>query len=980
MPAHASDPSQIDLLLAKLRAAGLRVGVAEEVRVYFLLSSQPDIGTDLPHTLTAVLAKSERERATVREVCERWATEAAPRIPDPAATPLLDRPISQLAGNQPSPSPRPTRWRKILRWLGMGLLLSAGMAGITYAGWRYFHRPKTEADKPKPAVDNKKPTETTGPKLYLTYRPVFEVLPPPHPLAGWLWLLLLPGGVAAAFVLYRLRRSDLTLPEVLKAPLAKGPPRILPSAPDSHSGVVPRLLDRQQAEAVVWGIGRFVSEDRTKTLDVPDSVRATVRAGGLPQLRFHPARHTREVWFWLDDSLADDSPLRRLATELSTALRRGGLHVEVALFSGLPDHLERQGPGEGSVFCPAEVEDRRAAALVCILTDGRLLGHRMEHADSHLPTAALLRSLSHWPHLAFVDGGTGALALLLAPFDLLLLAPQDLPTFLSGQSLAAGREVVSVPTGAVDGDLRAWAAVLALAPFPVDDELAHAARTQLGLNVSAWRLEEVRQLAKQQGVRFAFAPPLRSSLLQWLLQAEGMGKGSLYARALVLWRGVLSATEHEREKSHATQPWHDTPAQRRLQLDRALIDLWDAPQQAATELHRLSGAGLAEEIRRLLGEYGPRGASPPLIALPWRWQGLDAQARLLLSRLGLGGLTADHVGLRRPARYPLAVAALGTAALAAGFHAWKPAKVPGPPQVTTAAVPQSATAKPTWHVETAAAGYRVIAELGDSKGQVDVPPSSRVVIRWNEEKRREKTDIADWCPNKEEPHNGIVYVRVCAGEFTLGSADTDQEAVNFEKPAHRVKLDEFWIGKYEVSNAQYRLHDPAHKSRFDGDEQPVNLVNWNEAKAFCEAQGGRLPTEAEWEYAARGRDGRKYPWGDDAPERKLAVFAIEHAKDNPIEPDSVTSHPEGKGPFGTLNQAGNVWEWVADCFAEYPKSDSVLVNPRVEPTDCKARVLRGGSFVVVPWDLRSAGRFWLPPGDQGRNIGFRCVRGVSRQP
>ena len=71
MPAHASDPSQIDLLLAKLRAAGLRVGVAEEVRVYFLLSSQPDIGTDLPHTLTAVLAKSERERATVREVCER---------------------------------------------------------------------------------------------------------------------------------------------------------------------------------------------------------------------------------------------------------------------------------------------------------------------------------------------------------------------------------------------------------------------------------------------------------------------------------------------------------------------------------------------------------------------------------------------------------------------------------------------------------------------------------------------------------------------------------------------------------------------------------------------------------------------------------------------------------------------------------------------------------------------------------------------
>ena len=977
MPAHASDPSQIDLLLAKLRAAGLRVGVAEEVRVYFLLSSQPDIGTDLPHTLTAVLAKSERERATVREVCESWATEAAAQLPDSAATPFLDRPISQLAGNQPLPSPRPTRWRKILRWLGMGLLLSAGMAGITYAGWRYFHRPKTAADKPKPAVDDKKPTETTGPKLYLTYRPVFDVLPPPRPLAGWLWLLLLPGGVAAALALSRLRRNDLTLPEVLKTPLAKGPPRIFPSAPDSHSGVVPRLLDRQQAEAVVWGIGRFVSEDRTKTLDVPDSVRATVRAGGLPQLRFHSARHTREVWFWLDDSLADDSPLRRLATELSTALRRGGLHVEVALFSGLPDHLERQGPGEGSVFCPAEVEDRRAAALVCILTDGRLLGHRMEHADTHLPTAALLRSLSHWPHLAFVDGGTGALALLLAPFNLLLLAPQDLPTFLSGQSLAAGREVVPVPNGAVDGDLRAWAAVLALAPFPVDDELAHAARTQLRLNVSAWRIEEVRKLAQPHGVRFAFSPPLRSSLLRWLLQAEGIGKGSLYARALGLWRSVLSATEHEREKSHATQPWHDTPAQRRLQLDRALLDLWDDPQQAAIELHRLSGAGLAEEIRRLLGEYGPRGAAPPLIALPWRWQGLDAQARLLLSRLGLGGLTEDHVGLRRPARYPLAVAALGTAALAAVFHAAKPAKELGPPQVTQEAPPP---AEPKWRTEAIGDRYRVIAEQGNSKGHIDAAPRSRVFIRWMEEKQKQQTDIADWCPYNEETHNGIVYVRVCGGEFTMGSADSEREAYDNEKPAHRVKLDEFWIGGYEVSNAEYRKHDPDHKSRHDRDDQPVNLVNWNEAKAFCEAQGGRLPTEAEWEYAARGRDGRKYPWGDDAPDRTLAVVAIKDGKVNPQEPEAVTSHPEGKGPFGALHQAGNVWEWVADCYSPYPKSDSVLVNPRVETADCQERVLRGNSFVRVSWRLRSAYRDGFQRGLRDLDVGFRCVRGVSRQP
>ena len=977
MPELTCDP-RIDLLLAKLRAAGLRVGVAEEVRVHFLLASQPDIGTDLPHTLTAVLAKSERERTTVREVCESWATEAAPKAVDPGFAPIGDRPIPQVVGIPKAQ--RPPRSQRTLRWVVVGLVLSAGMGGITYAGWRYFNRPTVQPKKPKPPVEEKKPTETTGPTMYLTYRPVFEVSPPPHPLAGWLWLVLLPCGLASALALYRLRRNDLALPEVFKAPLGKSRPRILPGVPEASSTAVPRLLDRQEAEAVVWGIGRFVSEDRTQTLDVPCSVRATVRAGGLPQLRFHAARHTREVWFWADDSLADDSPLRRLAAELSVALRRGGLQVEVALFSGLPDHLERQGPGEGSKFCPAEVEDRRAAALVCILTDGRLLGHRMEQADTHLTTAALLRSLSHWPHLAFVDGGTGALEPLLTPYDLLVLRPHALPSFLAGQSQASGRDVVMVPTGAIDGDLRAWAAVLALAPFPLDDELAHTARTTLGLQVSAWRLDEVRKLAQQQGVRFSFAAKLRSSLLHFLLEAEGIGASSLYARALTLWRDVLTDTERQREKSHATQPFYDTPAQRRLQLDRALLDLWDQPEQAAIDLHRLGGAGLGDELRRLLGEYGPRGASPPLIALPWRWVGLSAEARLLLSRLGLGGLTEEHLGLRRPARYPLALAALGTAALAAVFHAWKPAKEVGPPQVTQQAPPPSSQAEPKWRTEAIGDRYRVIAGLGDSKGQIDAPPHSRVLIRWIEEKQKEQTNVADWCPYQEETHQGIVYVRVCAGEFMMGSAKEDQEALSEEKPAHRVKLDGFWIGKYEVSNAEYHRHNPDHKSLSDRDDQPVTGVDWNQANALCGDQGGRLPTEAEWEYAARGRDGRKYPWGDDPPNRKRAVFEIKDAKDNPQEPAAVTSHPEGKGPFGTHHQAGNVWEWVADCYSDYPQSESVLVNPLIERANCERRVLHGGSFVDEPRFLRSADRVRYVPETQFRFIGFRCVSSVSPKP
>ncbi len=132
-----------------------------------------------------------------------------------------------------------------------------------------------------------------------------------------------------------------------------------------------------------------------------------------------------------------------------------------------------------------------------------------------------------------------------------------------------------------------------------------------------------------------------------------------------------------------------------------------------------------------------------------------------------------------------------------------------------------------------------------------------------------------------------------------------------EKPSYPVKMSDYWIGKYEVSNAQYRKKEPGHKSTFDGKELPVQDVSWNEARAYCRSIGGDLPTEAEWEYAARGPEGRKYPWGNKpVPDDQHAVFNLGWDKG----PEAITTKPKGRGPFGTLNQAGNVWEWVTDCY------------------------------------------------------------------
>lgn len=246
------------------------------------------------------------------------------------------------------------------------------------------------------------------------------------------------------------------------------------------------------------------------------------------------------------------------------------------------------------------------------------------------------------------------------------------------------------------------------------------------------------------------------------------------------------------------------------------------------------------------------------------------------------------------------------------------------------------------------------------------------------------------CPYREyKDERGQVWVYVCGGEFTMGSAEDDADAYKYEKPAHRVRVEDFWMHKYEVSVEQFRPF--AQRRKIDNwqasdrpDDRPVAYVNWEEARAFCHESGGRLPMEAEWEYAARGAEGRKYPWGSTPPDKTLAAFNRDYSKDHP---DAVTSHEEGRGPFGTLNQAGNVWEWVQDCWEEDYKrrqrSDKLATLVIVNDNDtCPVgadRVIRGASFDRGPGSLRSAYRLWF--GAQGRvlNLGFRCVRGSRLQ-
>ncbi len=244
------------------------------------------------------------------------------------------------------------------------------------------------------------------------------------------------------------------------------------------------------------------------------------------------------------------------------------------------------------------------------------------------------------------------------------------------------------------------------------------------------------------------------------------------------------------------------------------------------------------------------------------------------------------------------------------------------------------------------------------------------------------------------------WITIPAGKFLMGAQKQDPSKPNYdsdafeeELPVHEVHLDAYRIGRYPVTVAECRkfVEDDGYsnerwwraggfgaaKEPRDWDEQlqhpnrPVVNVSWYEAAAYCAWKGVRLPTEAEWERAARGTVARKYPWGNEEPDTERANYDagnVGHAT-------PVGLYPRGATPEGIDDMAGNVWEWVADSYGKDYYGKSPSANPK-GPESGEVRVLRGGAWVDNPWYLRAALRFRYQPEVWFDFIGFRCVREV----
>ena len=276
---------------------------------------------------------------------------------------------------------------------------------------------------------------------------------------------------------------------------------------------------------------------------------------------------------------------------------------------------------------------------------------------------------------------------------------------------------------------------------------------------------------------------------------------------------------------------------------------------------------------------------------------------------------------------------------------------------------------------------------------------------------------------RETGKDGAEMVLVPAGDFWMGSTREEADRViaeckgagagesqckewyERELPRHRVSLDAFYIDRFEVMNKQFErfVRATGHRTtaeregwawariqkdgkwqtdRVNGaswrapsgpgstapSDHPVVQVSWEDAAAYCLWAGKRLPTEAEWEKAARGSDGRRYPWGETwDPSRANGNMTVRTTT-------PVGSYPSGASPYGAYDMAGNVAEWVQDWFGPY---DSSADRNPTGPSAGRFRVIRGGSWSIDPWDLRSAVRSGSVPTYRSYNVGFRCGVGVQ---
>ncbi|MCG8425134.1 MAG: formylglycine-generating enzyme family protein [Proteobacteria bacterium] len=1099
----AHNPAVAGLLTA-LREAGLAVDMTHIERLRRVFSLEPP-GHRLASVLRAVLVKSASDRARFDQVYDAWIEGVELRVD---AMQHSHRPIliggTPVTEREPMPAGRAATAAAIIAPVVVYALLVSWALTSDQAPSDLPVAPDPVEKRPIAADDDagplpEQPSACAPAALrdanyrFTTAVPILKSIGEDPVWTGWWPLGLGLFGLLAAGLGWRQLRRPSTIPARQPPVTGSGPSRALLEPMSLRS---PALLDARQQESMVWGIGRFVSEQPTRHLDIAATVRDTAKNAGIPRLQFRRARYHREIWLWVDEQ-ADDPTIARLAREIAAVLRQSGLPAEEMIFRGVPDRLRvvqwaGHDTGHGQEFTSAELYDRRHTATVAILTDARVFLARYRHHHKRR-IDSVLRELSHWPRLALVDcsAGPGDLALIAASHDIEVIGPDTLASFL-GQSQAGSRASDLISIDAWQTPL--WAAACAVSPGSVAEDTAVALRRQLELQVPPWSLAALRNHAASPGGRLHVTQARRIEQLHWLREAQDPelgihgqrtdGPRGWLDRAIEFWRDHYAA--EDRRRLDDDPDWQPSPARRQLEIERALLDLWRDPVAAAHTLHDRFEDPHQSLIKQHLEAFAPAD-SPAAQKVRTLWT-VDQCPAVELAMLQAMGFAAGVQGesLRKPGRLWLGVswiAGLALGALVVAARLW--AEPPAEPVIA-----DLGRADAWHHIERDSDGWQVRVATPHSHASLRVPPGALVNVRWqnralpcvtgldNGELWRCGAELQQPRPGRSAPGRlvsvidageqagdqaielalalldcsdaDMVYIgpaegwaadrvalvgdragqeqitsipdgdmasrlgqlrvdRKCGslvmfsaipgGTFWMGIQpdDRDPMAGSDETSARQVTLRPFWLARCEVSNHQYRAFveatgrsEPAYwqDARYNQPGQPVVGVSWHDAGAYCQYFGHDLPTEAQWEYACRGGNERG-PWpAVKGGEARLGDYAW-YDKNSGGQTHLVGT--KKATAFGLHDMHGNVDEWLRDWYAPYPTLSPGQCDedpagppeadaPVIEFLKSRARLLRGGAFDDVARDVRCAIRYWFDPSIRSKDVGFRCVRGVRRQP
>ncbi len=739
--------ADINDFLAALRTRGVPVGPGELERLGWLFERAPQLDRNsLKTLLSALLVKTAEQRGIFEALFADW-------CPDREADwPKEGQEIPAVSARKPSPSSSlpvdlkdrdiKTPRRRRLLWIG---LLAAVLLAVVALAW-FVWPSKSIGTLDTPAFDTqpppKPPPVKTPPEL--PAEPVDEVwfwraevdrqaVTVPARLE-WYWLVLL-GLAALALAVGAWWRYRRRFPEIKPQPprryLGFGWQPLPPPERDANA-----LVEARERRQLVWHIERFLSDDLTRRLDLHETVDATARAGGFTQLCFEPAVYDREIWFWLDRQLARPTPWAAVE-QLLTTLSKAGLQARRGFFTELP--LRVDWPGQPG-YRPEVQEGQGRQALVAIFSDGEGLARRLGNLLYVGATRRLLRGLRRWPRLCFVDCSAAGnrLAPLLASFGLEVIALEQLPYWLGGVDTPARS---AAPWGlALQGDARAWAAVMALGGAQADSAGAQSARIKLGLAASQWQVDRVLDEARRN----------RQALINWLLRCEPLGEDgllrqdSLAQRALDWWRQrYYDAARKKEQEENPLLPWESSLASRRWQLEQALLRLYFDPTGAVERLTELADVELRDEIRERLAEFAADEHRPAgldaYIYLTWRLDELPPLTRHRLRRLGFAADLYRHQPpplTKYPPRLLLAISILAGLALAAFAAALHRGLTPNPPQwvvVADADIESALAVAPTVQLREALGNgrYRMTAGSAQQTVSLEVPAGARVPVSWD---------------------------------------------------------------------------------------------------------------------------------------------------------------------------------------------------------------------------------------------------------